>query len=204
MPTSASPSVYVLIASFAVLLVGCDRGPTNSCPLTGQTPSFTVNFGAPLNTSFSADNAYQAELDIEGGRYAQLLVATADADTTAVFLGYGPQQSMLLDPGTYDVVSAERADTSDTPHEGFVGYYRSEQLASLGATLDGSVQLTDQCGGLARGSFRQTAMATIQTNQSTQTDSVTISGSFTVQQDNDAVRAFLPFDRIVAIDSSDV
>lgn len=187
------------------LLTACDStGVDEDCNPSGSA-TFQMDIGTPFDRSFSTDQAYQAVLSVEGGRYAQVFVAPSEDDTTAFLLGYGQQQSTALAPGTYQIRDVEAVEESNPDrHDGFVGLLRSEHLVGLGYSLGGSVEIDRQCDGVASGSFTATTEIHSFTADSARTDTATVTGEFTVQEDSAAVRAFIPFDRVIEIDPTDV
>lgn len=198
--THTSFAAVLLLICAGGLLVGCDSSGGNGPP----EPSFTLEFGSPLNESFSGAKAHQALFvgeEGQEGRYAQLFLAISGADTTALLLGFGRLQSTRLAPGTYDIVNSDKADTLET-FDGFIGSYRSEQLASLGGSVDGSVEIKQQSNGTVRGSF--SAEMEVRSPVPQGDSIVTVTGSYTARPDTAAVLEFLPIDEGVEIDSTDL
>jgi hypothetical protein len=194
----------LVCVALGTVFAACDgTGEAGECPLQGRAAAVRVDFGSPFDQSFSSDRAYQAVLGIEGGRYAQLFVAPAGTDTTAVLLGYGAPRTTPLEPGTYEIRNSEKIEARDA-FDGFQQLVRSEQLAGVGESVAGSVDVKHQCAGLASGSFAADVDVSHLTARSVRVDTVRVTGTFTVRSDSAAVQAFIPFDRAVEIDSTDV
>ena len=197
--THTSFAAVLLLICAGGLLAGCDSSGGNGPP----EPSFTLEFGSPLNESFSGAKAHQALLvreEGQEGRYAQLFMDISGADTTAFFFAFGRLQSTRPAPGIYDILNWDRTDTLQT-FDGFTASYRSEQLVSLGKAVDGSVEIEQQSNGTVRGSFTAKMDAASLTAQ---VDTITVTGSYTARPDTAAVLDFLPIDEGVEIDSTDV
>lgn len=193
----------LVLGILGVVASGCDVLGGDSDASSPPEPSFSIDVGAPINQTFSGSKAYQATLPIEGGRYAQLFVAVSGDDTTAFFLGYGAQRSTALGTGTYDIVDYEDYESREG-FDGFLADLQSEQIPGLGHSLDGTVTIDSQSDGVAKGSFSETAALSVVTPDSLRTETVEITGSFTAKSQQTAVSDFLPIDRVLEVDSTDL